>query len=70
MFKLISILDRLLFLLTKWAVQREQVKAQRNRDELQKNPANWFDNHFNGMPTIPSQTDQANQANTSDTKTN
>jgi hypothetical protein len=70
MFKLISILDRLLFLLTKWAVQREQKKAQKDSDELQKNPAMWFDNHFNGMPTIPSQTDQADQANTSDTKTN
>jgi hypothetical protein len=67
MFKIIAIFDRLLLLIVKWAVQREQLKAQRNRDELLKNPADWFDGHFNSVPT---DANQADQANTSDSKTN
>jgi hypothetical protein len=67
MFKIIDIIDRLLLLFVKWAVQREQLKAQRNRDELLKSPADWFVGHFNGVPT---DTNQADQANTSDSKTN
>jgi hypothetical protein len=66
MFNIIAIFDRLLLLIVKWAVQREQLKAQRNRDELQKNPADWFVGHFN---SVPANTDQTDQANTSDSKT-
>jgi hypothetical protein len=68
MFKLISILDRLLSIITKWAVQREQVKAQRNRDELHQNPADWFDKHFDSVSTDADKTNQADKADTSNTK--
>lgn len=67
MFNIIAILDRLLLLIVKWAVQREQLKAQRIRNELEKNPADWFVGHFDSVPT---NSDQADQANTSDSKTN
>jgi hypothetical protein len=67
MSKIIDIIDRLLTLFVKWAVQREQLKAQRNRDELLKNPADWFAGHFNSVSTDTNKTDQTN---TSDSKTN
>lgn len=51
----------------KWAVKREQLNAQRNRDELQKDPADWFADHFNSVPTDANKTDQTNA---SDSKTN
>lgn len=67
MFKIFDIIDRLLLLIVKWAVQREQLKAQKERDELLKNPADWFVGHFNSVPTDTNQTDQANA---SDSKAN
>ena len=66
MFKIFDIIDRLLLLIVKWAAQREQLKAQKERDELLKNPADWFVGHFNSVPT---DINQADQANTSDSKT-
>lgn len=69
MSKIIDIIDRLLLLIVKWAVQREQLKAQRNRDELLKNPADWYAGHFNSVPT-DTNAEKADQANTSDSKTN
>jgi hypothetical protein len=54
-------------LIVKWAVQREQLKAQRIRNELEKNPADWFVGHFN---SVPADTDQADKTNASDSKTN
>jgi hypothetical protein len=67
MSKLIDIIDRLLMIFVKWAVKREQLNAQRNRDELQKDPADWFADHFNSVPTDANKTDQTNA---SDSKTN
>jgi hypothetical protein len=67
MLKLFDIIDRLLLLIVKWAAQREQLKAQKERDELLKNPADWFAGHFNSVPTDTNQTDQANA---SDSKAN
>jgi hypothetical protein len=68
MFKIIDIIDRLLLLIVKWAVQREQLKAQKERDELLKNPADWFTGHFNSVPTNAAE--ETDKANTSDSKTN
>ena len=69
MSKIIDIIDRLLLLIVKWAVQREQLKAQKERDELLKNPADWFDGHFNSVPK-PTNTEKTDQTNTSDSKAN
>jgi hypothetical protein len=64
MFKIIDIFDRLLLLIVKWAVQREQLKAQRLRDELLENPADWFAGHFNSVPTnAAEETDKADNSN-------
>lgn len=69
MFNVIAIFDRLLLLIVKWAVEREQLKAQRTRDELLKNPADWFDGHFNSVPTN-ADSEKTNKANNSDSKAN
>jgi hypothetical protein len=64
MFKIIDIIDRLLLLIVKWAVQREQLKAQKERDELLKSPADWFAGHFNSVPTNAAEkTDKADNSN-------
>ena len=68
MFKIFDIIDRLLLLISKWAVQREQLKAQKERDELLKNPADWFAGHFNSVPTDTAE--KTDQANASDSKAN
>jgi hypothetical protein len=69
MFNFLAIIDRLLILLAKWSIQREQIKAQKARDELLKNPADWFAGHFDGLPTNTTNTTKTNQADTSDSKT-
>jgi hypothetical protein len=68
MFKIFDIIDRLLILLAKWSIQREQLKAQKERDELLKNPADWFAGHFDSVPT--NATEKTDQANASDSKAN
>jgi hypothetical protein len=57
---LLAVLDRLLALLDKWVARQEHKKAQKARDALEQNPADWFDIHFNiGVRTDkPSKTDQ------------
>ena len=67
MSKLLDIIDRLLIMLAKWSIKREQIKAQKARDELLKNPADWFSGHFDGMPN-PTDTEKANKTNTANTK--
>lgn len=34
-------------ILAKWSIQREQLKAQKARDELLRDPSAWFQGHFN-----------------------
>lgn len=39
-------------------------KAQNERNELEQNPHDWFNNHFNGgMQSPDNKTDQANTKN-------
>ena len=58
---ILAIIDRLLLLVVKWAVAREQAKAQRLRDALEENPADWYAAHFDSV---------SNPANTPADKTN
>ena len=66
MIKLIEVLGRLLALFDKWVARQEQKKAQKARDALEKNPADWFDTHFsNGVRTDDyNKTDQTDTENT------
>lgn len=58
MFNLVSLLDKLLTLLQGWVARQENKKAQEARDEIEQNPADWFDNHFSGLPN--DKTDKTN----------
>ena len=69
MFNIIAIFDRLLLLIVKWAVKREQLKAQRLRDELLENPADWFAGHFNSVPNDTADK-TSNKTDADNTKTN
>ncbi len=66
MSSLLAIIDRLLLLVVRWAVAREQAKAQRLRDALEENPADWYAAHFDSVSN-PANT-PADKTNTDDTK--
>jgi hypothetical protein len=46
---ILAIIDRLLLIVVRWAVAREQAKAQRLRDALEENPADWYAAHFDSV---------------------
>lgn len=47
---LLSIIDKLLSMLTVWQMSNEQKAAQNARDNLEDNPAGFFRRHFGGVP--------------------
>lgn len=49
MISFLAALDKLLMMLQSWMVRQEQSKQQEARDELENNPADWFEHHFDGM---------------------
>ena len=49
MSSLIAVLDKLLTMLQSWMARQEQSKLQKARDELENNPADWFEHHFDGV---------------------
>lgn len=44
-----AVLDKLLTMLQSWMARQEQSKQQEDRDELENNPADWFEHHFDGL---------------------
>ena len=44
-----AVLDKLLTMLQSWMARQEQLKQQEARDELENNPADWFEHHFDGL---------------------
>ena len=64
----LGVLDKLLSLLQVWYAKREQDKFQKEQDELEASPANWFEHHFDGMPALPTNQETA-KTNISDTET-
>jgi hypothetical protein len=68
MTKLIAVIDRLLALLDRWVAHQAHKKAQKARDAIEQNPADWFDTHFsNGVRSVDSS--KADQTNTDNSKT-
>lgn len=60
---LLSIIDKLLSMLTVWQMSNEQKAAQNARDNLEDNPAGFFRRHFGGVPddgATKATTDKAN----------
>lgn len=60
---LLSILDKLLSMLTIWQANNERKAAQNARDDLENDPAGFFRRHFGGVPDdgpTKASTDKAN----------
>ena len=68
MISLISIIDKLLTFLDRWVALQKEKKAQKEYDELEANPADWFDNHFSGLSDESDKTEPT-KTNISDKKT-
>lgn len=49
MISVFAVIDKLLTMLQSWLTSQEQRKVQEARDELENNPADWFEHHFDGM---------------------
>jgi hypothetical protein len=55
----LSIIDRILAFLTSALKKHEQNEAQKERDDVQKDPAGWFNGHFGGGVQLPDAPDQS-----------
>lgn len=49
---LVSIIDRLLAFLSKALAKQEQKDAQEERDNVENNPTEWFNEHFGGVQKL------------------
>lgn len=46
---LLAIIDRLLALYQEWAAKKEQKDVQQESEQLEANPAVWFEQHFDSL---------------------
>lgn len=67
MMQFAAVLNKLLtfveFLFARW----KKADAQKQRDQVERNPYGWFSTHFNGVSDSNNQTTSANQAHTKNT---
>lgn len=63
MYSFVAFLDKVFFFLQKLWKQHNEKKWQKEQDELEANPAEWFEHHFDGVSTLPTD-DKAKQTNT------
>jgi len=68
MISFISVIDKLLTFLDRWVALQKEKKAQKEYNELEANPADWFDNHFDGLSDESDKTEPT-KTNISDKKT-
>lgn len=61
----LAVLDKLLYFIQKWFKRREELTWQKEQDELEASPAEWFDTHFDGMSAMPAD-DKTIQTNSTD----
>jgi hypothetical protein len=66
MIKIAAIIDKLLSLFQYFITKHNEAKAQKARYEIENDPYNWFDAHFNGVPESTRKTTDADKANTKD----
>ena len=60
---LVALLDKVFFFLQKLWKSYNEKKWQKEHDDLEASPADWFDEHFDGMSAMPTD-DKAEQTNT------
>jgi hypothetical protein len=56
MITLLSILDKLLTLIQVWVVAKKEKDAQEQMDQVEANPADWFEHHFDSLHTSEPET--------------
>lgn len=59
MISFFAVVDKLLAFLQMLVTAKEQTKIQEARDQIENNPSDWFEHHFNGMPADKSNKDEA-----------
>ena len=47
MISFLAVLDKLLLFIQVWYKKQEEKKRQKDQNELEANPADWFTEHFN-----------------------
>jgi len=57
-----ALLDKVFFFLQKLWQQHKEKEWQKEQNELEATPADWFEQHFDGLPTLPAD-DKAKQTN-------
>lgn len=62
----LSLLNRLLGAIDKQNKRQEQQQHEKRVNDVQENPVNWFDGHFNGVRDngVPENASEANEAYT------
>lgn len=48
MISFLAVLDKLLLFIQVWYKKQKEKKWQKEQNELEGNPAEWFDRHFSG----------------------
>lgn len=64
MISFLAVLDKLLLFVEVWYKKQKEKKWQKEQNELEASPADWFDEHFN-VGVLPTD-DKAKQANSTD----
>ena len=62
---LLLFLDKAFFFLQKLWKAHQEKKWQKENDTLEASPADWFEQHFNGVSTMPTD-DKTEQTNITD----
>ena len=63
MISIVSFLDRVFSLIQVLLKKIQEKRAQDERDSLEANPADWFNEHFDGVSDTSNET-ETSQANT------
>lgn len=64
--KLLEILSALVNWLERVREKREAKRHEKNVRDLQDDPGDWFDGHFNGVRDVPDDAGRSGKASTSD----
>jgi predicted KAP-like P-loop ATPase len=67
MMQFAALLNKLLSFVELLIARWKKADAQKQRDQVERDPHGWFDTHFNGVSDTNNQTTSADQTNTKNT---
>lgn len=67
MMQFAALLNKLLSFVELLIARWKKADAQKQRDQIERDPHGWFDTHFNGLSNTDNQTTTADQTNTKNT---